>query len=417
MQSCAVISIGSELLSGQIINRNAPWISSQLFDLGVDTVFQMTVDDKIQDIVDALELAASKSSLIFCTGGLGPTSDDLTRHAVSLWLDDPLVYHPESWNHITLIFEAFQMTPPEANKQQCFFPSKAQVLLNRAGTANAFVSSFTEASTERTIVVLPGPPKEIDVLWQDHLKTMFMKTLDPSHKKSFYSWRTIGKGESHIAEIVESILKPLVEARSIDLAYRAHAPFIETKLRFDASLDSTIQPYVTKLSEALAPWLYESGDDNWCRDFARFLQTRSQVCFYDFATSGQIQSLLVPWIEKLHKESPSPIPLPEMYFFNGLNLKSEVALPKLGPDDLDSLHFYVRISEVDALWELKSWNGHHSYQKSYPMPYKTATRPAGFSGQAPRPDRNGLAIASLAMKAWYFDWTQQAAGYNDPKFF
>jgi molybdenum cofactor synthesis domain-containing protein len=403
MLSCAVISIGSELLSGQIINRNAPWISSQLFDLGVDTVFQMTVDDKIQDIVDALELAAKKSSLIFCTGGLGPTSDDLTRLAVSQWLQDPLVYHPESWDHITQIFEAYQLTPPEANKQQCFFPSKAQVLFNRAGTANAFVS----ASTKRTIVVLPGPPKEIDAIWQDHLKTMFTQSLDPSHKKSFYSWRTIGKGESHIAEIVENILKPLVETRSIDLAYRAHAPFIETKLRFDPSLDSVIQPYVAKLSAALSPWLYESGDANWCRDFAQFLQTKSQVCFYDFATSGQIQALLVPWIEKIHKESPEKVILPELLFFNSFYLKSKTALPKLATDVPSSVHFQVGINEGDAHWEIRSWDGLHSYQKSYPLPYKIATRSVGLNGQAPRSDRNGLAIASLAIKAWYLDWTQQ----------
>ncbi len=404
MQSCAVISIGSELLSGQIINRNAPWISSQLFEMGVDTVFQMTVDDKIQDIVDALELASRKSSLIFCTGGLGPTSDDLTRKAVSLWLQDPLVYNQESWDHITRIFEAFQLTAPEANKQQCFFPSQAKILFNRAGTANAFAS----ISSQRALVVLPGPPNEIEAIWQDHLKTLLLKMLDQTPKKSFYSWRTIGKGESHIAEIVESICKPLVETGSIDLAYRAHAPFIETKIRFDKSRDEMIQPFLSKLSAALAPWLYESGDNNWCRDFAQFLQGRAQVCFYDLATSGQIQTLLVPWLKQIQKDSPEKSPGPLLFFFNGINLNSQTPLPQLAPNAPDAIHFSVKMSEGDTMWEVRSWDGSNTYHKSYPIPFKTAATSAR-GGQAPRPDRNGLAIASLAMKAWYLDWTQQTA--------
>lgn len=423
MLNCAIISIGSELLSGQIINRNAPWLSSQLFELGVDTAFQITVDDKIEDIVEALDLAAKKASLIFCTGGLGPTSDDLTRLAVSMWLKDSLVFQPESWDHITEIFGRFQLVPPDTNKQQCYFPSQAKVLFNRAGTANGFIV----ISGKQTLVVLPGPPKEIEAIWQDHLKKLLLNTINSDQKKAFFSWRTIGRGESHIAEIVESICTDLKSSNSIDLAYRAHAPFIETKIRFDKIHEEKVRPYLEQLSAALDPWLYESGEEHWSSNFSDFLLSKRQILFIDYCTSGQLQSLLVPWLGKASKDSFSKECKPEILFFNGFGLDHNFPTqnviqeiknktpwylvhsdnrPSGSTPPSKSIQFLVKITEDSESWDLLSWDEELRFERRFPVPYKSAQGTQGAPGSHAS-ERNGLAIAALAIKSWCLDWNSR----------
>jgi len=94
----AVIAIGSELISGQIINRNAAWISDHLYANGIETRCHLTVDDRIDEIIEAIKYAGHSADYIFVTGGLGPTSDDITRNAVAKFAELELVYDENSWD-------------------------------------------------------------------------------------------------------------------------------------------------------------------------------------------------------------------------------------------------------------------------------------------------------------------------------
>jgi nicotinamide-nucleotide amidase len=388
----AILSIGSELLSGQIINRNAPWLSAKLFELGIDTVFQMTVDDRIDQISEALDLARSKGALIFCTGGLGPTSDDLTREAVALWLKRPLSYHSSAWDHIEKIFFQFGTTPPETNKKQCYFPQDSEILTNSAGTAHGFCFR----SPEIQLFVLPGPPHEIETIWRNHLHGMLSQDqMSPSSKRIF-SWRTIGKGESHIAELVESVCQKSLSKNIIEIAYRAHAPYIETKIRFEKKDETSLRDSMDELTQVLSPWVYEKQDENWIKSLSELL-TQVLSCpleIHDFWSGGQIQAALLPYFTRLSKH---PRNYPLMIQSNwevecDRKIFFEYQLEKNQRDGIVSLVLCQADEEQNGQdsWMVVIIKDGNIDKKVFPHPYQLKVSR----------ERQELAVAYLAIKFW-----------------
>ena len=283
-----ILAIGSELLAGQIANTNAAWLSQALWDLGIRVVRHETVDDIEKDIIGALEQLAKVAGVIIITGGLGPTSDDLTRQAVASWASTPLVYHPPSWQHVTKIFEGFQMPAPETNRQQCWFPDGARVLFNRAGTANG----FTLERQGTTVVVLPGPPREVDAIWHDHVKALLSARVPLESRPILKMWRTIGKGESLLAETVE----PLVQGKGFEVAYRAHAPYVELKLRYPSALQSVADSVARELDRVLQPWLFERDRESHAAALMELLSKQKAIDIYDGASQGHLLDLLGPYL-------------------------------------------------------------------------------------------------------------------------
>ena len=138
-----ILTIGDEVSSGQILNRNAGWLASHLEDLKFEVPLHITTQDKPKQIKRALAYLEESCDLIFTTGGLGPTSDDLSRHAISEWLDKDLDFDDNSWQRIIHLFEERGIELADSNRQQCFFPKGAKILTNHAGTANGFYSHHT----------------------------------------------------------------------------------------------------------------------------------------------------------------------------------------------------------------------------------------------------------------------------------
>ena len=114
--NAAILAIGSELLSGQITNRNSVWISKELFNYGIATDLHLVVDDIKDKISNWIELASKECDHIFITGGLGPTSDDLTRDAIAAWAGLELEFEEESWTHVKEIFARFNRPVPSSNR-------------------------------------------------------------------------------------------------------------------------------------------------------------------------------------------------------------------------------------------------------------------------------------------------------------
>src|SRR2546423_11411812 len=118
----SVLAIGTELTTGQITNRNAPWISERLVQLGVEVVLHETVADDRSAIEAALNRCSQVSRLIFVTGGLGPTTDDFTRECIAQWAGRKLHFYEESWKKIVTRLSRLGIPVAEANRQQCFLP-------------------------------------------------------------------------------------------------------------------------------------------------------------------------------------------------------------------------------------------------------------------------------------------------------
>lgn len=376
--SAAILAVGSELLSGQVTNRNAAWLSAHLADHGIDTLRHVVVDDIEADIVRGIDALARDASLIILTGGLGPTSDDLTRNAVATWCDCELVYDAASWDHVVALFTRMNRAVPEGNRQQCFFPKGARVLTNRAGTANA----FSIKAKDRELWILPGPPAEVEAIWQDFMDAALKERVPPHERKLLRMWRTIGRGESHLAEQVA----PLLKDQGVDVAYRAHAPFVELKIRYPAVDAARYEPLCELITSTITPWLFEVDTQDVPKELTQRLASFGTVDIYDGATQGHLSELLSPSFRDSNGRSvvkmntafeahTTPKATLTEWLENGTD--ADVALGLAGFD-------------ADGRWAIGiRINGERSVVE-HALPYK---------GDGMRA-RNLKAIASLATKAW-----------------
>ena len=243
----SVVAIGTELRSGQIINSNAAKLSAALTSLGVDSVFHITVPDDHGAILHALRSAELVSELIFVTGGLGPTTDDFTRDVVAAWAGLPLYFDDSAWARLIKKLELRGRVASNSQKQQCSFPQGAMILENPKGTAEAFFLRVRD----RRVWVLPGPPLEIEAIWDAGVRKMIEQLIPDGPKYELLSWICKDKAESEIGDLVESI----VRGTGLRTGYRCFKPYVEVKiwcLRSDLPKHSA---QFDRINDALKNWL------------------------------------------------------------------------------------------------------------------------------------------------------------------
>ena len=208
-----LVSIGDEILIGQIVNTNAVFLAKELNSIGVEIAQISSISDQKEHIIKALDQARKRADIIIMTGGLGPTKDDLTKHTLCDYFDDDLVLNELVLEHIENIFKNYVTTPiSNLNRDQAQLPSKATILPNRYGTA-AGMWFFDQG---QVFVSLPGVPYEMEALMKNEvlpkIKEQFV--LPALYHKTLL---TYGLGESVIAERIEEWENNLPE--SIKLAY------------------------------------------------------------------------------------------------------------------------------------------------------------------------------------------------------
>jgi len=155
--NCEIVTIGSELLLGHIIDTNASYLARKLNLIGVNIAFHTTVGDNYIQIRDVLYRAARRTDLVITTGGIGPTEDDLTREVVADLVGAPLTFNEELMIQIESIFKRAGFTMPENNRKQAYVPDGAIPIPNEIGTAPGFIVE----NESRLIISLPGVPKEL----------------------------------------------------------------------------------------------------------------------------------------------------------------------------------------------------------------------------------------------------------------
>ncbi len=204
-----LLTVGDELLIGQVIDSNAAWIAGQLYLLGIGVARKISVGDNLPDIIEAVERSFQDTDMILMTGGLGPTKDDVTKKALMQYFDCELVFSEETYERIRKIFEKRNIPLREAHRNQCFLPEKAELLFNRLGTA----PGMWFESNGKILVSMPGVPYEMKYIMEhgvlprlkDRSGTILLqKTI-----------RTIGVGESSLADMVE----PLLMESPVKIAY------------------------------------------------------------------------------------------------------------------------------------------------------------------------------------------------------
>ena len=161
MKTAGIISVGTEIMFGKIDDTNSTYISRYLKDNGIKVKFRLSVDDCIDDIVSAIKYVSS-ADLIILTGGLGPTDDDITREALSKYLNKNLIFNDEHYQKIISIFKTINRPVPVSNRKQAELIDGAEFLMNDNGTAPGMLYRVIpyDQEPEKIFVLLPGPPKE-----------------------------------------------------------------------------------------------------------------------------------------------------------------------------------------------------------------------------------------------------------------
>lgn len=178
-----ILAIGTELLMGQTVNTNATFLSQKLNELGIGVYYHLTVGDNPMRIENMLKLLIHECDVIFTTGGLGPTQDDITKEIIASALGKEMIFDPHSMARIEKRFRQFNRQMTDNNKRQAFFPEDAIILDNDMGTAPACIIKLE--ALNKHIVVLPGPPKEMKWIYDTYIQSYLM-ALNPQKMVSKY---------------------------------------------------------------------------------------------------------------------------------------------------------------------------------------------------------------------------------------
>ncbi|MGZ3796459.1 MAG: competence/damage-inducible protein A [Pseudobdellovibrionaceae bacterium] len=309
----AIISIGTELTLGQIINKNSAWISKNLKELGVPTSCHLVVPDDRKLILEALRFCADRSDTLFVTGGLGPTTDDFTREIVAEWAGLTLEFHAPSWEHVNQRLRSRGFEVRESQRQQCFFPKGATVLPNCEGTANAFQLRVSD----KDVIVLPGPPSEIAAIWKSSLDSFIHQKTKNLDKSLTYSWDTLGVGESEVAHLAELSL----EGIQIEKGYRVHYPYVEVKVTFLESQLAQLRPALQKLDATLDSITLTRNGEELPNLLANKLSSVSKLQVVDFFSGQVLLNRLSPALRNFMRE-------PHTHFWSFTNHDNFVADPR-----------------------------------------------------------------------------------------
>src|SRR6516225_3551934 len=163
---CEILSIGSELTSGQNLDTNSQWLSRRLAEIGIAVGWHSTVADDLDDNLQAVRIAAGRAGLVLLTGGLGPTQDDLTREVLARAAGVELVFHPESFEQIKQMFARRHRSMTERNRVQALFPAGSEPIPNANGTAPGIWMKIGHC----LIVAMPGVPSEMFAMFETQVK-------------------------------------------------------------------------------------------------------------------------------------------------------------------------------------------------------------------------------------------------------
>ena len=211
-----IISTGSEILKGFILDTNAQFLSLELQKLGIIPRFFTVVGDEEKNLKDTLKIALKRSQLIIITGGLGPTDDDINREIIAKIMKTKLILNEDAYKNIVQRFKKRGIKMPTINKKQTLIPESSIYLKNKWGTASAFILK----KDEKIIIALPGPPREMIPIFHQYVKKYLRKKFNLKNRLIMRCIHTIGISESALNEILRSIIRKYAD---IKLSFVAHS--------------------------------------------------------------------------------------------------------------------------------------------------------------------------------------------------
>lgn len=292
----AILSVGTELLFGQITNTNTVYLSRQLNMLGYDVMYHYTVGDNPKRMAEMIRLAFSDCDLVLTTGGLGPTQDDLTKEIACQVMDDELVLMDDVLAGLLQYFDNLGEAMTENNKKQAVMPSRAEVFDNETGSAPGFALE----KDGKFIVCMPGPPGEMKPMFQNHVKPFLQKM---SEEVIYYRMvRAFGIGESRL----ETELLELIDGQS-DPTLATYAKEGECALRIASKrrtlpeAQKAVDDMLEKVKALVGEYIYSCDDEELVQVVARKLMEKDlTISCAESCTGGKFAAALtdIPGISK-----------------------------------------------------------------------------------------------------------------------
>ncbi|MCP4708159.1 MAG: competence/damage-inducible protein A [Planctomycetes bacterium] len=332
-----ILSIGDELVLGQTVDTNAAWLSEELAALGIVVSEHVTVADDIEAIMKQLQRCGAETDMIIATGGLGPTTDDLTRLALAQLLGKPLQLHEASFEQIKRFFEQRGRVMSQANRIQAMFPVGCEVLENKLGTAPGIQGQVDRAMA----FFLPGVPREMKEMYRLEIQGNLQRMTAVGGVQKVIITRTlhtIGIGESDIAEKLGKMMdrnrNPIVNCTAaggkVSLRINAHGAHDVEALCF-------IEPVEREVKRRLGELVYGKDEDTLASVVSQLLRKHKKtVAVAESCTGGMMSKEL------------TDLPGSSEYFKSGWVVYSNRAKTEFLNVDAELIEKYGAVSEEAA---------------------------------------------------------------------
>lgn len=295
--SCEIISIGTELLLGDILNTNAQYLAKKLSNLGIFVYYQTVVGDNPKRLKKAFKIAFGRNDMVITTGGLGPTKDDITKEVASEYFNEELVLNEEILRKLHEFFKARNLSLTNSSKKQAYVIKNSIILPNNYGTAPGLIYG----KNNKILILLPGPSKEMIPMFENYVTPYLQKfSSGILHSKIL---RICGIGESQIEEKIIDLIEnqdnptiaPYVREGGVILRITARAK--DKKLA-----EEIIFPVENEIKKRLGEYIYGEGEKSLEEIVGEMLIERNlTISIAESCTGGMLTSKLVnyPGISKV----------------------------------------------------------------------------------------------------------------------
>lgn len=312
-----VIAIGDELTSGQRLDTNSQWLSQRLGELGIRVLYHSTVGDDIEANVRVFREAFDRADLIVCTGGLGPTADDLTRQAIAEATGTELVLDEPALEYIKSLFARRKREMPERNTVQAMFPEGSRVVPNPHGSAPGIDMDLPrEGRPPSRVFALPGVPAEMKEMWEATVEPALVALGGKQKMIRHKQIKCFGIGESDLEQMLPDLIR---RGRTPSVGITVSKATITLRITADGSTPqdcyAAMEPTIATIHECLGDLVFGADDEELQHAVIRLLRQRGQtLATAEWGPGG----LLSHWMSEVICE--------EDLYLGGIVVRNEPAL-------------------------------------------------------------------------------------------
>ncbi|MGE0824108.1 MAG: competence/damage-inducible protein A [Candidatus Binatia bacterium] len=289
IERAAILSTGDEITTGKVVDTNSNYIADKLIEAGVDVVAVVTVGDVAERIVWAWQQAIEKADVIFSTGGIGPTADDLTTELVAKIAGVDLFFSEEVANNIRRLFASLNRTMPENNLKQARFPQGAVIIPNHLGTAPGYRLDLDTPHGKKHLIILPGVPREMKPMMEESVLPWLREMRGGGDVFLTRIFQTFGISESGLDEAVAGT----VQDNEGRLAFRASFPQISLKVTVRGKPDEVetrLEELSNRIRARVGSYIYGEGDVTMEEVVGQLLKAHGKTLGIAEACSGGLVS-------------------------------------------------------------------------------------------------------------------------------